>query len=725
MLYAIAGLQRTGTNYLERVIADNFGRGDLKQMFWKHSLCSEVDSIALSSAKVILNIRHPITWLQSCLSNTPLDIIDERPHYFLNRTQFIGYAELYSDFYREWMKYVEQSGGMSAKYEDVLSGNFSILAPLATSAGRTIGEIRADIHKVAHSVELSGDDLERHRRLECHLPKSVALEFWESLDHSLTDKFGYGVEDIIFTENVGIRTLAYRVVQHPWALSEAELDKLFSASSQQFADNCQVLHAMGRQMAQRRGDLRAALDLYKTALSAGERERELYGVHSDFLALGVIEDIRSILPKIAALDDGGDDDLSSEAYEKKYWELAAHILSVFENTVASVIEANSTIAARCKDLVELGGLLRRVDRLEEAQSVLGRAIALNPSSVTAHALLGDIFQCQGRLEEAETSLRKAIGINPEDGGLRAALSDVLRRQGKIEAAFAEAEAAIRSIAPAPSWFRLHGNLALSLGRLDLAAEGLQTALRSEPDDRDHLLVLADVQRRQGQLDEAGNSLRRAIRIAPHDGHLRFMLSDVLERQGRTTEAFEEAAAAIRSDAAEPWWFHRHACLALTVGRLDEASESLETALRSEPDQRDHLFVLADVQRRQGRLDEAANSLRRAIQSAPHDGHLHFRLSDVLGRQGRLNDAANEAAAAIECPGAEPWWFHHHARLASRVGDLGLAESSLRRALEFEPGNPRRLFALAKVLLRSNRPREAQIALWGAIRFEFRQRFSRA
>ena len=714
MSYAIAGLQRTGTNYLERVIADNFGRDDLEDPFWKHSLPSEVPASILSSATVILVTRHPVIWFQSCVSHTAIDVIETRSKYFAGRSQAEGYAALYCDFYRRWLEYFEQSRGICARYEDVLGGDLTVLAPLSARAGRAVQECQLDFPKVRFSIELSGDDLERHRRLECHVSKAVVLEFWKALDRHLVDRLGYSLEDVTFTEEVGTRSLAYRLLQRPWSLSDAELDQLIAASAHSFVANCQVLHALGRQIAQRRGDLRMALDLFGAALLASEREREIYGDYSGLPTLGVIEDIIEICPKISKLDSGAKYDHLAAACQEKYKNIHARMVELFRSAILKEAEANAAHVVRSKTLVELGHLLMRVDRLEEAESAVADAIAFNPSHVVAHALLGEIRQRQGRLEDAEKSLREAIHISPEDANLRANLSNVLRRQDKIEAALAEAAAAIGSDAPEPRWLHQHACLALQAGRLEEASQSLHAALRSEPDNCDHFLVLVEVRQRQGRLEEATNSLRQAIRCAPHDMHGRVKLSDMLERQGQIAEALRESALAIDYGAVEPSWFHRHGWLALQVGRLDEARESLLTALRFEPDHRDRLLLLAEVQERQGRLDEAADSLRRAVRAAPQDGRLRFLLGGVLGRQGRRTEALEETAAAIRSDAAEPGWFYLHACLALEAGRLEEAAESVDTALRSEPDNRDVLLVLTKVRQRQGRLEEATASLRRAV-----------
>ena len=61
----------------------------------------------------------------------------------------------------------------------------------------------------------------------------------------------------------------------------------------------------------------------------------------------------------------------------------------------------------------LGGTLKELGRLDEAEACLNQAIALKPDLAEARYNLGNTLHELGRLDEAEASLNQAIALKPD------------------------------------------------------------------------------------------------------------------------------------------------------------------------------------------------------------------------------------------------------------------------------------------------------------------------
>jgi tetratricopeptide (TPR) repeat protein len=73
----------------------------------------------------------------------------------------------------------------------------------------------------------------------------------------------------------------------------------------------------------------------------------------------------------------------------------------------------------------LGGMLRELGRLEEAELSCRQAVALEPGFALAHSNLGVALKDLGRFEEAEASCRHAIALKPGFAGARYNLGTLL------------------------------------------------------------------------------------------------------------------------------------------------------------------------------------------------------------------------------------------------------------------------------------------------------------
>ena len=100
---------------------------------------------------------------------------------------------------------------------------------------------------------------------------------------------------------------------------------------------------------------------------------------------------------------------SSEVIVVWIWDQIAKDFKEAELYHRKAIEINPNFALA---YVNLGNVLREMQKFQEAEIMLRKAIQIDPRSSIAHANLGDILKNKGQLAEAKILLRKAIEINP-------------------------------------------------------------------------------------------------------------------------------------------------------------------------------------------------------------------------------------------------------------------------------------------------------------------------
>jgi cytochrome c-type biogenesis protein CcmH/NrfG len=94
---------------------------------------------------------------------------------------------------------------------------------------------------------------------------------------------------------------------------------------------------------------------------------------------------------------------------------------------------------------ELASLLRKQDpaRLAEAEQLLAKALALDPTDEESKIILASCLEKEGKLEEAEAILEQAVGNNPASRRAHTALAELYRRQKKLAQAEQEQSIAAR------------------------------------------------------------------------------------------------------------------------------------------------------------------------------------------------------------------------------------------------------------------------------------------
>jgi len=125
MRYYIFGLQRTGTNFLEALIKQNFVDSARITGTWKHSL-GPVDHARLCSPVYVL-YKNPFTWVESLCFRNSVDWVKTQKKYpaRLHETGMMcgkngfnvrSLALTYRDFYSYWL----DNGYHEVRYEDLL-----------------------------------------------------------------------------------------------------------------------------------------------------------------------------------------------------------------------------------------------------------------------------------------------------------------------------------------------------------------------------------------------------------------------------------------------------------------------------------------------------------------------------------------------------------------------------------------------------------------------------
>ncbi len=147
-----------------------------------------------------------------------------------------------------------------------------------------------------------------------------------------------------------------------------------------------------------------------------------------------------------------------------------------------------------------GIILNKLEKLEEAELSIRKAIELKPDFADAHSNLGSILCNLGKLQEAEFSYRKAIELNPDLAKAHYNLGSILSDLGKLQ----EAELSTRkAIELNPDLAKAHYNLGNILRDLELNPDLAKAHYNLG-------YILSDL----GKLQEAQFSYRKAIELNP-------------------------------------------------------------------------------------------------------------------------------------------------------------------------------------------------------------------
>jgi predicted TPR repeat methyltransferase len=206
-----------------------------------------------------------------------------------------------------------------------------------------------------------------------------------------------------------------------------------------------------------------------------------------------------------------------------------------------------------------GVVVALLGRMAEAETLIRRAVALVPDYPDAHNNLGNVLQQQGRIAEAADSYERALVLNPELADAHNNLGNTLTLQRRYEDAVVRYQ---RAVALRPDMADARVNLAKAYEALNRTGEALteyRQAVMLRPYHFDTYRRLGALLYGSNRLDEAADVYRRWLSLDPESPVARHLISactgqDVPARASDDTvrtmfksfaESFDEVLARIQ------------------------------------------------------------------------------------------------------------------------------------------------------------------------------------
>jgi len=206
--------------------------------------------------------------------------------------------------------------------------------------------------------------------------------------------------------------------------------------------------------------------------------------------------------------------------------------TLFRHTLA-VTRDNSIIENN------LGVVIQREGRLDEAGALYRQALAVAPDYTEAQTNLGVVLAGQGKHDEAIKLYRQALTTDPNYADAHANLGHEHLMRGQVAEAFAQLSEALR-IKPDSAEPQADMGFALAAeGRFEEARQHLQESVRLQPNKAETQSNFCFVLQRLGRMDQAVAACQEALKLKPDFPDARFNLGNALAAQGKTDAAAAE------------------------------------------------------------------------------------------------------------------------------------------------------------------------------------------
>jgi len=339
--------------------------------------------------------------------------------------------------------------------------------------------------------------------------------------------------------------------------------------------------------------------------------------------------------------------------------LAAGVATSARNSVYATEESlwRDTVAKRpdnARAHNNLGRVLQRDGRFDEAADHYAKAASLDPQNAQAHFNLGLVRFRQGDPEAAIPSFDRAVELLPHFGLAHLNRGLASRALGRPEQSLASLSESVKHPPVTPEAF-FHLGVALSeRGRDAEAVEYYRQAVAAHPAYLHALVNGGSALLRLTEVNEAAAWLERALALDPTSADIHFNLGLVETARGRTTVALERYQEAVRLDPT-----HASARLNFGIalgqsGDVAGALRELTEAARLRPDSPETLSNLGTALLEAGRSDDALAVYEATLRLAPSDPQAHYNAGYALLVSNRWIDARRHFEQALRIdPGFAP------------------------------------------------------------------------
>ncbi len=343
-------------------------------------------------------------------------------------------------------------------------------------------------------------------------------------------------------------------------------------------------------------------------------------------------------------------------------------------------------ASRDESMRRISGLLQSA-QYAAAHSQLESLVAANPDYVEGLRLFAGAKQVLGDLTQAESLLRRALQIDPLWAPTLTTLAELLLATGRSGEAVPLLQRAVQGPASYPRPALLLARHFLDTGQPAAALEVATRWCNGPKLDEDLSLLHVAAYAALGRQGEAVAHYRRLLALAPQSAIAANALAVALNAADQPQEAERVVRESIdHSTRPTAAMHHTHARSLITLERFDQAELVLRECVKLEPRLAEAHNSLAQlIWMRTGNIAESTSLLDQALEKYARDDAL-------LATKAALLQGAADARAAYDClaeraadPVAPPALLIR-AGLAALEFDPNIALALAERALRAQPKN---------------------------------------
>jgi cellulose synthase operon protein C len=334
-------------------------------------------------------------------------------------------------------------------------------------------------------------------------------------------------------------------------------------------------------------------------------------------------------------------------------------------------------------LQQVAGLIRE-NRIAEAEQQLNSILKRAPDEAGALNLLGTIRASQRRLNEAETLFGRAIRKDQQLVGAHMNLAYLYLLKGSPVMAIAKLKEVV-SLAPnnLEALYKL-ARLQMNQAMYDDCIRVIETARQSQPLPAAFLVLQGDAFLGKGDMGKAEAIYLQVLGKQSDAVEALLGIVQISFARGDSKSAFEYLVRARDNAGKSPDLLYKFALTALKSGAFEEARSSLEQLVRNKPDEPAYYLALGATWLKKPDLFEAEQVFRRALKLQPDSAQGQMYLGYTLLKQKNYAEARLNLEKSIQSDTGLPEPFYYLALIAQEQNDDAKAIALLQRLIERFP-----------------------------------------
>lgn len=269
-----------------------------------------------------------------------------------------------------------------------------------------------------------------------------------------------------------------------------------------------------------------------------------------------------------------------------------------------------------------------------AESAFRRAVQLAPTMAEAHLDLGLVLGREGKMDEAIRTLRQALTLDPSLASAHMFLGIFLYQANHPNQARQQLQAELAKLPDNVEALTWLGTIDLSQDHPERAVVPFDHAAQLAPND----LNLLELRARAHSL-VAKDSYARMARLDPDSWHVHHVQAQLDADEGKHTEAIAEYQAAIHLQPDNPDLYEELGDQYRSTSQLEAAEDAYRKGLTLGPANPVALYNLGSAEVERGESAQGVPLLQRALASYPGSPVAEYYLGRGLADLGENQQAA--------------------------------------------------------------------------------------